>query len=90
MEIELLRDIVIIVSGLVVTLVAILLAVVSYSAYRRVNSILKFTETAAKKIETLTLIANDDMGKPLIQLAGIVQGIAYGIRGIKRVFKKGE
>ncbi|MDP3879274.1 MAG: hypothetical protein Q8Q07_03070 [Dehalococcoidales bacterium] len=80
MEIEPLRDIVIIVSGLVVTLVALFVAVISFSLYRKANSILKSTMAAAKKIE--------EVGKPLLQAAGFLQGITCGILAMGKIFKK--
>lgn len=90
MEIEAIRDAVIIVSGMVIALVAILLAVIAYVLYRKISRILKSATTIATKVETLTSIAADDIGKPLIQFAGIVQGIVWGIHSIKRVFRKEE
>jgi len=87
---ELLRDIVIIITGLMVTLAAIIVSVISYSIYRRVNGILKSTKTVTAKIEALTTITSDKIGKPLFHAAGLVQGIAYGIRAISKVYRKGE
>lgn len=89
MEIELLRDLIIVISGLVVTVVAVLVAVISYSLYRRVNVVLQSVKTSATKIEALTIVATDELGKPLIQVAGLVQGIVYGIRAINKMTKKG-
>ena len=88
MEIELLRDLIIVISGLIVTLVAILFAVISYSLFRRVNLILNSMKTSAAKIEALTAIATDELGKPLIHVASLVQGIAYGIQAINKIIKK--
>jgi len=85
---ETLRDLVIIISGLVVTLVAIIVAVISCLAYSRVNGILKSAKTSAAKIEALTTVATDDIGKPLIQAAGLVQGIAYGFQAIRKMTKR--
>ena len=85
---ETLRDLVIIISGLVVTLVAILGAVISYLVYRNVNGILKSAKTSAARIEALTTVATDGAGRPLIQAAGLVQGIAYGFQAIRKIMKK--
>jgi hypothetical protein len=90
MEIEAFRDVVIIVSGVIIILVAILLAVIAYIVYHKINRILNSTRTIATKVETLTTTVTDDIGKPLIQVAGIVQGIACGMRRIKRIFGKEE
>lgn len=89
MDIELLRDVIIIISGIMVTLATILVAVFLLSVYRRVNDILKSTKTTAAKIEALTIVASDQLGKPVIQAAGLVQGIVYGIQAMSKFFKKG-
>lgn len=89
MEIETLRDVVIIVSGIMVTLAIIFVAVIVYVVFHKINRILKFATTVATKIEALTTLATDEIGKPLIQLAGIIQGVACGIRGINNIFKQG-
>ena len=89
MEIELLRDLVIIILGIVLTLTIIVMAVWLYSVYRKINDILKSAKTSAAKIEALTVITSDELGKPLIQAVGVIQGITCGIREIVRIFRKG-
>ncbi len=88
MEVESLRDLVVVISGLVVTLVAILVGVISYLLYNRLNGILRSAKTTAVKIESLATVASDDISKPLIQVAGVVQGITHGINAVSRLFKK--
>lgn len=90
MEIETIRDLVIIISGIVVTLTSLVVAVLVFSSYQKVNDILKSAKTAVAKIEALTIIVGDELGKPLIQATGFVQGITYGIREIRRILGKGE
>ena len=89
MGIELFRDVVIIVAGIVVILVAVFLAVISYLVYRRINGVLKSARTTAAAVEALTIVSVDKIGKPLIKAAGIIEGITLGIRAIRRVFRKG-
>ena len=88
MEIESLRDLVVIISGLVVTLVAIIVGVISYLLYSRLHGILESAKTTAVKIESLATVASDEIGKPLIQAAGVVQGVARGINGLRGILKK--
>jgi hypothetical protein len=89
MDIELFRDLIIIISGVLVIVAAIFVILVSYLVYRRINSILKSAKTTAARIEALTIIASDEIGKPLIQAAGLIQGLTCGIRTISKIFKKG-
>ncbi|MDP2730084.1 MAG: hypothetical protein Q8O55_06355 [Dehalococcoidales bacterium] len=88
MEIEAFRDVVIIVTGLLIILVAILLGVFAYILYLKIDRIMKSVTAMVTKVEALTAIASDDVGKPLIWTAGLIQGIACGIRGIKKAFRK--
>lgn len=89
MDMELLRDVVIVISGIVITLAAILATFFLYSVYRKINDILKSTKATATKIEALTIVASDQLGKPVIQAASLVQGIIYGIQAMSKIFKKG-
>ncbi len=87
---ELVLDIILIITGLVITLAAIFVSVISYSIYRRVNGILKSTKMVTTKIEALATVTNDEIGKPLFYAASLVQGIVCGIRAINKVYRKGE
>jgi len=89
-DIQLVRDLVIIVSGIVVTVAAIIVAVTMTSIYRKANDILKSTKAAAVRLEALAIIAGDELCKPMLEVAGFMQGIAVGIREIGKLFKKGE
>ena len=89
MEIEVFRDWVIIVTGLVVTAAVVLRAFISYSAYRRVNNILKSAETSVAKIEALTTIITERIGSPLVQAASLIQAIGCEIRAIGKIFGRG-
>ena len=89
MQIEELRDLVIVISGIIVTLTIIIISVFLYSAYRKVNDILKSTKAAAAKIEEITVIAGDELGKPLTRAINLIQGITLGIHEIGRIFRKG-
>jgi len=89
MDMELLRDVVIVISGIVITFAAILATFFLSSVYRKINDILKSTKATAAKIEALTIVASDQLGKPVIQAASLVQGIIYGIQAMSKIFKKG-
>ncbi len=89
MDIQLIRDLVIIVSGIVLTVAAIIVAVTMTSIYRKVNDVLKSAKATAMRVEELAVIAGDELCKPMIQAAGFIQGIVYGIRQIGKIFSKG-
>ena len=90
MGIEFLRDLIIVIAGLMFILALILAVAGSYIAYRKVNRILKSAQTTAAEIESLSIIAGDGIGKPLARVAGLAQGIAYGIGAMSKIFARGE
>jgi hypothetical protein len=89
MGIEITRDVVIIVSGIVVIVVSILAAILLYSTYTRLNAILKSLKTTAAEIEALTDIASNEICQPLAKTAGMVQSLAMGICSMGNIFRKG-
>jgi hypothetical protein len=89
MEIEVLRDLVIIISGFVVIVVGIFLAVISYSIYSKINNVVKSAKSSAARIEALATLTTEEIGKPVIQAAGFIQGIACVIGKIHKTSKKG-
>ena len=88
MNIDWFRDLVICISGLVVTGVLIFVAILSYLLYRRTKAILDSMKTASKKIEGISSYIREEVAKPLIQVMALVQGIRQGINVINSLFKK--
>ncbi|MFO7772939.1 MAG: hypothetical protein R6V59_03205 [Dehalococcoidia bacterium] len=89
MDVQLIRDLVIIISGIVVAVAAIFVAVTMASVSRKVNDFLKSAKTATMKLEALATIADDELRTPILQAARFIQGIALGISEISKIFKKG-
>lgn len=83
------RDLVIIVAGLGVTIVAIIIAVIAFMLYRNLRAATESMKATAAKIEALTTFAVDEVAKPLIQVASIIQGVTQGINTVKKMFGKG-
>ena len=90
MDIEFLRDLIIVLSGIVITLVFIFIGFLVYSLYTKVNRILKSLKTTAAEIEALTTLISDEVSKPLIQTAGIAHGLAVAFGAINKIFRKGD
>jgi len=90
MEIQLIRDLVIIVAGTVVTVAAIIVVVVVISVNRKVKDVLQSTRAVARRIEALAVIVGDELGRPMMQAAGVIQSVAFGIREIGKIFRKGD
>ena len=88
MSIDWLRDLIIVIFGLVAMGVLIFLSVLLYSVYRRTNSILDSMETTSKTIEGICSYAGGEVVKPLMQVVAFIQGIRQGINAISKFFKK--
>ena len=89
MGIDWFRDLVICVFGLVATGVVIFIAVVLFLLYRRVRAILDSVKATSRTIQGVTSYVGDEVVKPVIEVAAIIQGIRQGIDTIGKFFKKG-
>jgi hypothetical protein len=103
-NIELLRDLVISISGIVAILVFIFIALLVYMVYRRTSSLVDsmqhFYKRSSSVMDSMESTTNTVCGiisdvrnevvSPLTQIAGIVQGVRYGIDLVNRFTKKKE
>jgi hypothetical protein len=83
MGIEWFRDLVICISGLVITVVVIFIAILSYLLYNKAKSVLD-------SVEAISTTVKDEVVKPIVQLVALVRGIWQGIDIVSRLFKKQE
>ena len=90
MGIDWFRDLVICVFGLVATGVFILIAVLLFSLYRKVRAILDSVKATSRTLQTVSSYVGDEVVKPVIELAAIIQGVRQGIDTVGRYFKKKE
>jgi len=104
MDIEWFRDLVICISGLTITVVLIFVAILSYSLYRKAGlaitsleatlnerrSTLESIEHISATIQGIFGSVEDEIIKPLVGVASLVQGIRQGIDAVSRIFKKEE
>ncbi len=90
MSIDWFRDLSISIFGLVAAGVLIFLAVLSYSLYHRVRSILDSIETTSRTIQGFSSYVRDEVAKPVIEVMALVQGIRQGIDTVSKFFRKSE
>ena len=88
MSIDWFRDLVISIFGVVATGVSIFIAVLAYSLYRRIKPVLKSLKKSAKTIQTLSSYTENEVVKPLIQMATVIQGVRQGINAVGKIFQK--
>ena len=90
MSVDWFRDLVICIWGLVATGVLIFAAVLSFLLYRRIRAILDSVRTTSKTIQGISSYVGDEVVKPVIEVAALIQGIRQGVDNIGRFFKKKE
>jgi hypothetical protein len=83
MTIEWLRDLVIIITDLVVLGVAIFLAVLAYLIYRRIKPTLVSLSSASANIDN-TIKQFIELANPIIKLAAIIVGIFKGVKSARK------
>ncbi len=83
---EWLRDLVIVIWGIIFTLVAITATMMVFFLYKRVRVVLDKIETIVKKGETFSSQTQRVLVGPLIQVAAITQGIKQLVSGIIKIF----
>lgn len=89
MTIEWLRDLVIIITDLVILGVAIFLAVLAYRIYKRIDPILNSLSSATANIEN-TIKQFTELANPIIKLAALVIGIFKGMKSVRKSSDKGR
>ena len=104
MDIGWFRDLVICISGLVITGVVIFVAVLSYFLYQRTRSVLNSLEAVSNraasvvdsvqaistKVADIVTYVEDEVVKPVIQVAALIQGVRQGVDAISKLFRKRE
>ena len=90
MSIDWFRDLIICIFGLVATGVLIFVAVLSFLLYRRVRTILNSVKATSRTIQGISSYVGDEVVKPVIEVAALIQGIRQGVDNISRFFKKKE
>jgi len=95
MDIELVRDIVIIVSGVIFTVAGLVIVFVVLSLSRKIKEITKNVtvvmdkvQHAADDVQVITSYARQEVAMPLVQLAGFIQGLGQGLQSFTQIFKK--
>jgi hypothetical protein len=73
--IEWFRDLAIVVLGFGATLVVISIGILAFMLYRKVKPILDSAKSTAKRVENISSTVEEEVSRPLAQLAAFVQGV---------------
>jgi hypothetical protein len=90
MGIEVARDIIICVAGSVITLVIILMAILAFLLYKRVQPILNSVKVTTAAVQEITSTVKEEVIKPISQFGTLIRGIAEGIQLASKFFTKKE
>jgi len=88
MSIDWFRDLIICIFGIVTAGVLVFIAVLLSLLYRRTRSILDSIKATTTTIQGVSSYVGEEVVKPVIQVAAVVQGIRQGIDTISKFFKK--
>jgi len=91
-SIEWFRDLAIVILGLGVTVVVIFIGILVFMAYRKVKPILDAAKATAKRIDNVSACVEEEIARPLANLAGFVQGMRHACNlfgGFSRRKKEG-
>ena len=90
MNIEWFRDLAICILGLGATVVIIFIGVLAFLAYRKLRPILNSLKATARTIENISSCVEEEISKPLIQLATFIQGIRQVVGLVGKFSKRKE
>ena len=90
MDIAWFRDLVICIFGLVVTLVVIFIAVLSYLLYNKARSVMDSVKATSATINEISSAVRDEIVKPVLQWVTLIKGVFQGIDLVSRFFSKEE
>ena len=88
MDIGWFRDLVICISGLVITVVVIFIAVLAYLLYSKIRPVLDSMKATSATLHEITSTVKDEVVKPVVSFVTLVRGIVQGIDLASRLFKK--
>ncbi len=75
MGIEWFRDLAIVILGFGITIVVISVGVLAFLLYRKLKPILDSVKSTAKRVENISTTVEEEVSRPLAQLAAFVQGV---------------
>ncbi len=90
MSIEWFRDLVVCIFGLGATVAVIILAVLAFILFVKIQPVINSLKTTTKTVENISSCVENEVVRPLSQLAAFVQGIRQAVGMVGRFTKKKE
>lgn len=89
-DLELARDIVICISGIVVTVTVVFVTVLIYLLYKKAKAVLAMLETLSSTAYQMSVTVKEELVEPLLRFTALIRGIMGGIDFITKIFQKRE
>ncbi len=90
MSIEWFRDLAIVILGLGATVVLIFIGVLAFLLYRKLRPILNSLKATTKTVENISSTVEEEVSRPLAQVAAFVQGISQVVSLVSRFSRRKE
>ncbi len=90
MELSALRDLILVIWGLVASLTAIYLCILSSVFYKRLSTLLSSLDTAASKIGEIVDQVQDEVIVPIKQIGALLRGVNQAFSFVDKLFNKKE
>lgn len=90
MSIEWFRDLVVCIFGLGATVAVIILVVLAFILFIRIQPILNSLKATTKTVQNISSCVEEEVAKPLAQVASFIQGIRQAIGLVNRFTRKKE
>lgn len=87
---ELARDIVICISGVVVSIAVVFITVLVYVLYKKAKTVLTALEATSSTLYQMSAIVKEEVVEPVIRFAVMIRGIMSGIDFVTKFFQKRE
>jgi len=78
-SIEWFRDLAIVILGFGVTIAVILISILAFMLYHKLKPILDSARSTAKRVENISTTVEEEVSRPLAQLAAFVQGVRQAV-----------
>lgn len=89
-EIKLYRDLIICISGVIVSTAIIFATVLLYILYRRAKAALVALEATISTLRQISTSVKDEVIEPVVRLVSLVRGVLGGIDFVAKFFQKKE
>ncbi|MFC1967170.1 hypothetical protein ACFLV2_00780 [Chloroflexota bacterium] len=90
MSMEWFRDLVICIFGIGATVVLVFIGILALMLYRKISPILDSSKAAVKAVQDISACVEEEVARPLAQVAAFVQGITQAVGLFSRFSKKNK